>query len=106
MPKPFIEMDPELCAKAIEGYDNVLEGEQKKLDSFYRQFTCPQCKGDALQKEFVSKHAFADPDILVARAVLRCQFCKLLFDPHSGLIIERGDQAVVPVDIPLYGPKT
>jgi hypothetical protein len=106
MPKPFVEMDPELARKAVEGYTNELAPERAKLDAFYRQFDCPQCKGTALHQEYVPKHAFGDPDIIVPRALLRCEFCRVLFDPHSGLIVERGATGLVPVDVPMRGPRT
>jgi|SRR3982751_5353759 hypothetical protein len=96
MSKPFIELDPELARKAVEGYENVLVGEQKKLDVFYRQFTCLRCHG-SVQKETVLGHAFADADTLVARSVLRCTACRCLFDPHSGLVLELGIDGPVEV---------
>ena len=87
---PFIEMDPELVRKALEGYQNELAPEQAKLEAFYRQFRCPSCKGQC-RKEYDTHHAFSDPDSLVPRALLRCTSCSTLLDPHSGMVVERGD---------------
>jgi hypothetical protein len=87
----YIEMDPALAWKSIEGYQNELDAEQKGLDAFYRQFKCKQC-GGPLQKEFLTKHAFSDPNTMNPRAVLRCTLCKWLFDPHSGLVLEVGEK--------------
>jgi rubredoxin len=77
----FIELDPEVVWKAIEGYQNELAPENTKLEAYYRQFRCPRCKGPC-QKEYQADHAFADPDTAVARALLRCRLCECLFNPH------------------------
>lgn len=91
MPKPFQEMDPEVALRAIEGYENVLVGEQKKLDAFYRQFHCPKCRGP-MRKETTPQHAFGDPDTLVPRSFLVCMDadCGHSFDPHSGITLRVG----------------
>ena len=80
-------MDPALALKAIEGYQNELAPEAKALEAFYRQFTCKRCGGPC-RKEFVRGHVFSDPNTLVPRSCLRCTSCQLLFDPHSGLLVE------------------
>lgn len=82
----FIPMDPELVRKAIEGYDNELSGEKIKQDAFYRQFRCLNCRAEC-QREVVPGHAFTEGELL-ARSVLRCKRCGLVFDPHSGLVLE------------------
>jgi hypothetical protein len=92
---PFVELDPEVVLKAIEGFENELDPELRALDSFYRQFVCPRCRGET-RKEFSGGerggHAFADSSTLNPRALLRCvsPVCGCLFDPHSGLLVERG----------------
>ena len=85
----FKTLDPEVVLKLLEGQEDVLTPEVKKLEAFYRQFKCPNCKG-SVRKEYSSGHAFSDPDTLVARALLRCIECDHLFDPHSGMTVERG----------------
>jgi hypothetical protein len=94
----FIEMDPELARKAVEGYTDELTPQLKAQDAFYRQFRCKMC-GGACQKEHVRGHVFSDPDILVPRSCLRCIDCRCLFDPHSGLLLERGN-ASLPRSVP------
>lgn len=85
----IVEMNPDLILRAIEGYRDELTPETKALDAFYRQFRCPNCDLP-MQKEFMKKHAFSDPDTLVPRALLRCSGCKLLMDPHTGIRLENG----------------
>ena len=97
-------MDPLLAWKAIEGYENELDAEQKGLEAFYRQFKCKRC-GGPVQKELVASHAFSDSTTLVPRACLRCLNCKCLFDPHSGLVVELGNMKETPGGIPLIGEK-
>jgi hypothetical protein len=103
---PYREMNPEDVWKAIEGHENVLSGEQKKMDVFYRQFVCPSCKGTALSRRFDPRHAFADPTQIMARATLFCDECHCHFDPHSGLILEMGNPALAYKSIPIIGSSS
>jgi hypothetical protein len=95
---PFVELDPEVAWKAIEGFENELDPELRALETFYKQFVCPRCRGE-MRKEFAGGerggHAFADGDTLNPRALLRCvnPECRCLLDPHSGLLVERGKPA-------------
>ena len=93
----FVEMDPELVLKAIEGYSNELEPENKKLEAFYRQARCLQCKG-ACHKEYDSQHAFSDPDTALPRALMRCNECRALFDPFNSMLIEPGHRGATRSD--------
>lgn len=102
---PFKELDPEICWKAIEGYQNELAPEQKALDAFYRQHVCKRC-GSTCRKEVLNaRHAFADPETLVPRSVLRCTRCECLFDPHTGIILEMGNLAKAQPEIPIVRPS-
>lgn len=100
----FKPMDPELAHKAIEGYQDVLTPQKTALDAFYRQFRCKRC-GSECRKEQVRGHVFADADTLVPRSCLRCLTCSCLFDPHSGLLLEMGNPAGVPPNIPIIDPR-
>ena len=88
----FVEMDPELALKAIEGHENALEPENRKMEAFYRQFVCPRCEGKC-EKHFISaQHAFGAESI-VPRYALKCVSCGCVFDPHANnLIVELGSQ--------------
>lgn len=86
----FVEMDPELTLKLLEGYENELEPEQKGLDAFYRQFRCPRCHGPCDKYSLGAEHAFGG-DTAVSRFGLKCKLCDCVFDPHSGLIVELGN---------------
>lgn len=93
----FKEMDPELCWSAIQGHVDVLEPESRKMDVFYKAHKCPRCKSE-LQKEFDSRHAFSDPDVMVPRALLKCPTCSYTIDPHNNVIITYGDASKIPLD--------
>lgn len=93
----FKELDPEVVRKLLEGYQDELAPEEKKNAAFYRQFKCTRGCGD-LQREFDMRHAFADPDVLTPRALLRCPHCRYLMDPFTGLVIEVGDPSKVPME--------
>jgi hypothetical protein len=101
----YVTMPAELVRKAIEGHENVLEGDNLKLEAFYRQFVCNRCGGQ-YHKEFNRNHAFAgNGDHVIARALLRCCDCKALFDPFSGLLVEMGNRAAVPPVVPIIKPS-
>jgi hypothetical protein len=101
----FQEMDPEIAWKLIEGYEDELSPAHKVQEAFYRQFTCPRCGRDGLARETISaRHAFSDPDSPVPRAGLRCNSCSCLFDPHTGMLVEMGNPAKIPPDIPIIDP--
>lgn len=90
---PFVELDPEVALKAIEGFENELDPELASLAAFYRQFTCPRCKGEVRKEVAAGEkggHAFADKNFVTPRSLLRCLDCACLFDPHSSMIVERG----------------
>lgn len=102
----YVTMPPELVRKAIEGYENALDADDRKLEAFYRQFSCRRC-GGKYHKEFSRGHAFPENgEYLVARALLRCNSCRALFDPFSGLYVEMGNPAAVPPDIPIIKPSS
>ncbi len=84
-------MDPEEILSLIEGVEDVLQPEAKGLEAFYRQFVCPVCASPC-HKEYHPGHMFRDPNVLNPRAILRCNSCRHLFDPHSGLTVELGEQ--------------
>jgi len=85
----FKEMDPEVAMKLLEGYENELDPEVKKLDAFYRQFKCPKCKGN-MGKHFISvQHAFGG-DSIVPRSGLKCMTCDLVLDPYTGIVVGLG----------------
>jgi hypothetical protein len=101
----FKELDPAIALKLIEGFQDELSPEAKKLDTFYRQFKCPRGCGD-LQKEFDIRHTFSDENFLTPRALLRCSNCRYLIDPHSALVLDSGNPAKIPVEVlPIIGGK-
>lgn len=101
----FKPLDPELAWKAIEGFEDVLSPEAKALDAFYRQFTCPRCKG-GLVKKFDSRHAFGPGNTdMTAHALLNCTTCGYLVEPHTNLVLDSGNPAKMPVSVsPIWTP--
>jgi hypothetical protein len=103
---PYVEMKPEDVFALLEGQENVLEGEQKKADAFYRQFICPTCGSANLSKRFDPRHAFSDPNWIIPRATLYCNDCRCHFDPHSGLILDTGNPARLPPPVHIINPSS
>ena len=101
----FKEMDPADVLKAIEGHEDVLGPEAKKMSAFYDSFKCPRCRC-ALQKEVSPNHVFNDPNSVLPRSLLRCTNCRYLIDPHSNIVVETGDPSKMPVEsIPIINPE-
>jgi hypothetical protein len=105
----FVEMDPELAMKAIEGYANELGPEHKVQEAFYRQFPCPRCGGKT-EKHFLSiAHSFSG-DGLLPRFGLKCMLCDCIFDPHSSIIVDLGNagkigERIRPTLTPIIGNR-
>lgn len=93
-------MDPELIARLLKEYEDQggqdeLAAEQKRLDHLYQMTKCPQC-GGSCRKEYDGRTAFSDPNLMVAKALLRCVDCGCHFDPHTGLRLEQGNLGKIP----------
>jgi phage FluMu protein Com len=87
------ELNPELARIAIQGYEDEITPAAKADESFYRQFRCPRCKSE-MSKEFLGGArgvgvTWVDGS-LTPRALLRCNSCKLLLNPHTAMIVEMG----------------
>lgn len=92
----FKELDPELHLKLIEGYTDELTPEAKKLELFYRlNSRCKRC-GESMQKEFDGRSAWESDDVL-PHALLRCPNCGFLLEPFTGLVVESGSAAKIPM---------
>jgi hypothetical protein len=89
----FTELDPDVCWRAIEGYENELLPEHRTLEAYYKQFRCPRCGGECA-KEFQAAHAFADKSVLTPRALLRCIACECLINPFDGMVLEIGKELI------------
>lgn len=92
-----VELDPEVARKAIEGYEDVLTDEGQRLDELYSSFSCPRGCG-RLNREMNGKHAFADPNVLVPRSLLRCNNCGFTIEPHTRVVLESGSAGKIEVE--------
>ena len=91
------EMDPAVALKAIEGHKDVLTPESERLERLYKSKHCPRCLG-GLQKEFDPRFTYADEEVSIGRALLRCASCQFLLDPHNNIVLEYGDPSKTPVE--------
>lgn len=101
------ELDPELAAKAIQGYRDAITPAARADEAFYRQFSCPECGGDMIKEYLGGPRARGVTWVEgsnTPQALLRCAACKLLMNPRSGMIVETGNHVpVIPVDDELTG---
>lgn len=100
------ELNPELARKAIEGYADALAPAVRVQEAFYRQFVCISCGSSNLTKEYIGGPAGRGTtwtgDVL-PNAMLRCTQCRLLFNPHTRMVIEVGEEVAVPDHLPQPG---
>jgi hypothetical protein len=94
--KNFVEMDPEVVLKLIEGYEDELTPALETREENYRRFRCPRCRCQ-LQKEFDPRIAFSEEEVL-PKFLLACPNCTYLIDPHTNVIVRFGDASKIPVE--------
>lgn len=92
IPTHFIQLDPEVAQKAIEGYDCSLSAEQVQAEALYRQHVrCPRGCGNTMQKHAGSvAFAFSDPNWNIPRCLMRCHHCGCTVNPFDGMIVDLG----------------
>ena len=101
------ELDPELARLAIQGHKDEIAPAAVADAAFYRQFRCPTCSSDMV-REFLGGVRGAGVTWVegspTPRALLRCLSCRLLLNPHSGLIVEAGElMRSIPLDDDVIG---
>ena len=91
IPAHFIELDPMIARKAVEGYDNAFKGESENLEALYRQHkTCPRGCGHTMTKEFGGIEWTFGGDTLLPRFLMKCQRCGYCMNPFDGMTVETG----------------
>lgn len=107
IPLHFVELDPEVAQKAIEGHTDVLTGESLKAEALYRQHTaCPNGCGPTMEKAGAHPNfAFGDSNWLIPRCIMKCYACGCTKNPFDGMIIEVGDKNKARYgDVPIIDP--
>jgi rubredoxin len=106
IPIGFQELDPDLAWKAIEGIPDALAGERRAMDAIYNQHKmCKNGCGPTMEQHFGgTEFAFADPNWLIPRALMKCHACGFTMNPFDGMIVALGDRnKAVHGDIPIIG---
>lgn len=85
-------LDADEAWAAVEGYEDVLTPAVTAQEAFYRQFSCPRCKCDDMNKVFNPKTTFSC-GTLIPKALLKCGWCALTLDPETGIVVESGNAA-------------
>lgn len=99
----FKELPADLLLKAIEGYSDEIAPAARVQDSFLRHVRCPNCGGESFTRHFISMHGGGKnvtwvEDENVARPMLVCNDCEVMFNPYSGMIIEQPPTRIVPLN--------
>jgi hypothetical protein len=85
-------LDPRITLKLLEGREDVITPLAHEREQFYQKQFCPQCNGNATTKVGNPKRLFVEGEAL-PRYQLRCDNCRCLFDPFTGLVLEMGNLA-------------
>lgn len=104
IPLTFQLLDPEVARKAIEGIPDALTGENVKAEALYRAHRmCKNGCGPTMEKHPGGPaFAFADPDWLIPRCLLKCHACGFVLNPFDGMVVELGDRnKAVHGDVPI-----
>lgn len=93
IPSGFVELDPEAVQKVLDGHEDLLSGEQVKIEALYRQhMDCPKGCGRTMQKSAASvQFAFGNDNWMVPRCLMKCAMCGLVLNPFDGMVVEVGD---------------
>lgn len=108
IPLGFQLLDPDIAQKAVEGIPDALGGEKIKAEALYRQHKmCKNGCGPTMEQHFGGvQFAFADPNWLIPRNLLKCHACGFTMNPFDGMIVELGDpNKAVHGDIPILKTK-
>lgn len=87
-------MDPDKLAEALEGQKDILSGLVAADEEIYENAHCPWCKGIVCAKEFDPRLYLAN-DRPIPKYHMRCQDCRCLFSPFTGMVINLGNVAKV-----------
>ncbi len=100
IPITFQLLDPNVARKAVEGHEDVLAGQHKKAEAIYRQHLhCRNGCGRTMEKSHGGvTFAFADPDWLIPRCLMKCHACGCSINPFDGMLVEQGNK-----DVAKYG---
>jgi len=84
-------LDPTVTLKLLEGYKDTISAAAQEREKFYQAQSCPNCSGNAFQKEASAK-LFREGEVL-PRYLLRCSNCDCVFDPFTGIQLTMGNLA-------------
>jgi hypothetical protein len=97
-----------LAQLAVEGIPDLLAGDQRKADALYRQHKfCKNGCGPTMEQHYGgTQFAFADPDWLVPRNLMKCHICGFTMNPFDGMVVELGNRnKAIYGDVPIIGAK-
>ena len=94
IPASFVQLAPEAVKAALEGQEDLLQGEALKAEALYRQhLDCQNGCGRTMEKSSGgTKFAFNDPDWRVPRCLMKCYACGFTLNPFNGLVVAAGDK--------------
>jgi hypothetical protein len=89
----FRELDPDVVRQMLESkdekgnllYQDVLRGQGEKEAVFFRNSSCPKCRGYN-HETFVNPQRPFAPGVALPNKLLRCLSCQTEFDPYTGLV--------------------
>ena len=87
-------LDPGLVRELLEGADDLILPEAKKVDEYFANLTCPAC-GDDVRPVLDTDKPFRD-GAFTPNYLGECIQCGCTFAPYTGVIVRRGSTATDP----------
>lgn len=89
---PFIEMDPDVIRKILEGQKDILTPLAEQREARYRRLTCPCCQSNDLKPVARTN---SDGEIVVDGIIphhrFECRVCDCYWDPETDLVLRTGN---------------
>jgi hypothetical protein len=88
-------LDPEVTLKMLEGVKDEITPAAKAKAEFFKKLKCPCCleKRGIVSEVTVPDLERVRGDEIVPYGNARCLACGCLFEPHTMLVVERGNIA-------------
>lgn len=83
-------MKEEELLEAIKGQPNLIAEADAEKRRFFKNLRCISCNSSVISEVTVDDLKGLLPDQILPYGHARCTACRCLFDPFTGLIVERG----------------
>jgi len=77
----------------LEGVEDVLTPAAKERTERFKAMRCLYCKGNVIPESTVEDAERIPEGEILPKALARCLECRCLFEPDTGIVVEKGNLA-------------